>query len=134
MSIFTEFREFVARGNVIDLAVGVIIGAAFNDIVKSLVDQVVMPPIGLLLSGIDFSHLEWVLKPDNPLTKADELVAIKYGAFINTSIKFLIVAWVVFMLVKGVNALRRFEARQPAPEPPPPPPPQEALLIELHYL
>src|SRR6185295_8527059 len=107
MSIFTEFREFIARGNVIDLAVGVILGAAFNDIVKTLVDQVVMPPIGLLLSGIDFSHLEWVLKPDNPATKADELVAIKYGMFINTSIKFLIVAWVVFLMVKGVNAIRR---------------------------
>ena len=132
MSIFTEFREFIARGNVIDLAVGVIIGAAFNDIVKSLVDQVVMPPIGLLLSGLDFTHLEWVLKADNPATRTDELVAIKYGLFINTSIKFLIVAWVVFMLVKGVNAIRRFEARQPAP--PPPPTPQEALLIEIRDL
>ena len=134
MSIFSEFREFIARGNVMDLAVGVIIGAAFNDIVKSLVDQVVMPPIGLLLSGIDFGKLQWVLKSDNPLTKADELVAIKYGAFINTSIKFLIVAWVVFMMVKGVNAIRRFEARQPPPVPPPPPPPQEALLIEIRDL
>ena len=68
MSILSEFREFIARGNVIDLAVGVIVGAAFNDIVKSLVDNVVMPPIGLALSGIDFSGLAWVLKPDNPLT------------------------------------------------------------------
>ena len=134
MSIFSEFREFIARGNVIDLAVGVIIGAAFNDIVKSLVDQVVMPPIGLLLSGIDFSHLEWVLKPDNPATKANEQVAIQYGAFINTSIKFLIVAWVVFLLVKLVNYARRLEASQPAPVPPPPPPPQEALLIEIRDL
>ena len=134
MSIFTEFREFIARGNVIDLAVGVIIGASFNDIVKSLVDEVVMPPIGLLLSGVDFGKLQWVLKPDNPLTKANELVAIKYGAFINTSIKFMIVAWVVFWLVKGMNAVRRFEAAQPAPQPPPPPPPQEALLIEIRDL
>src|ERR1043165_4564698 len=120
MSIFTEFREFIARGNVIDLAVGVIIGAAFNDIVKSLVDQVIMPPIGLLLSGIDFSHLEWVLKPDNPATKADELVAIKYGMFINTSIKFLIGAGVFFLLVSLVNSTRRWEAAQPVPVPPPP--------------
>ncbi|WP_293901526.1 large-conductance mechanosensitive channel protein MscL [Phenylobacterium sp.] len=133
MSIFSEFREFIARGNVIDLAVGVIIGAAFNDIVKSLVDQIVMPPVGLLLSGIDFSHLEWVLKPDNPLTKANEQVAIQYGAFINTSIKFMIVAWVVFMLVKGVNTLRRQEDAAPADEKPPPPP-QEALLIEIRDL
>src|ERR1700753_1772432 len=90
ITLLSEFREFIARGNVIDLAVGVIVGAAFNDIVKSLVDNVVMPPIGLLLSGIDFAHLEWVLRPDNPLTKANELVSIQYGLFINTLIKFLI--------------------------------------------
>jgi large conductance mechanosensitive channel len=114
----------------------VINGAAFNDIVKSLVDQIVMPPIGLLLSGIDFAQLQWVLKPDNPATKADELVAIKYGAFFNTGLKFFIVAWVVFLMVKGVNAIRRFEAAQAdRPESPPPPmPPQEALLTEIRDL
>jgi large conductance mechanosensitive channel len=133
MSIFSEFREFIARGNVIDLAVGVIVGAAFNDIVKGLVDNVVMPPIGLLMSGIDFAKLQWVLKPDNPLTKANELVAIQYGLFINTLIKFLIVAWVVFLLVKGVNAIRRREAATPASEKPAPPP-QEALLTEIRDL
>jgi large conductance mechanosensitive channel len=132
MSILSEFREFIARGNVIDLAVGVIVGAAFNDIVKSLVDNVVMPPIGLALSGIDFSKLEWVLKPDNPLTKPNDQVAIQYGLFINTTIKFLIVAWVVFLLVKGVNAIRRADAAKPAD--PPAPPPQEALLIEIRDL
>ena len=136
MSIFSEFREFIARGNVIDLAVGVIIGAAFNDIIKSLVDQVVMPPIGLLLSGIDFAKLEWVLKPDNPATKADELVAIKYGHFFNTSLKFVIVAWVVFLMVKGVNTLSRFEAEQAGRpvDPPKPLPPQELLLTEIRDL
>ena len=136
MSILSEFREFIARGNVIDLAVGVIIGAAFNDIVKTLVDQVVMPPIGLLLSGIDFANLQWVLKADNPLTKADELVAIKYGLLFNASLKFLIVAWVAFMMVKGVNAIRRFEAEQAGKplHPPSPPPPQEALLMEIRDL
>ena len=133
MSIFSEFREFIARGNVIDLAVGVIVGAAFNDIVKSLVDQVVMPPIGLLMSGVDFSHLELVLKPDNPLTKANELVAIQYGAFLNTMIKFTIVAWVVFLIVKGVNTIRRHDA-QASPAEKPAPPPQEALLIEIRDL
>ena len=133
MSIFSEFREFIARGNVIDLAVGVIVGAAFNDIVKSLVDQVVMPPIGLLLSGVDFSHLELVLKPDNPLTKANELVAIQYGAFLNTMIKFTIVAWVVFLIVKGVNTIRRHDA-QASPAEKPAPPPQEVLLIEIRDL
>ncbi len=82
MSIFSEFREFIARGNVIDLAVGVIVGAAFNDIVKSLSTMSSCPPIGLAMSGLDFSHLEWVLKPDDPLTKANEQVAIQYGLFI----------------------------------------------------
>jgi len=133
LGIFGEFREFIARGNVIDLAVGVIIGAAFNDIVKSLVDNVVMPPIGLLLSGIDFAKLQWVLKPDDPATKANELVAIQYGVFLNTVIKFLIVAWVVFLMVKGVNAIRRKDAATP-PEAKPAPPPQEALLIEIRDL
>jgi len=132
ITILAEFREFIARGNVIDLAVGVIIGAAFNDIVKSLVDNVVMPPIGLLLSGVDFAHLQWVLRPDNPLTKANELVAIQYGLFINTLIRFLIVAWVVFLLVKGVNAIRRRDAQSPPPAPAPPP--QELLLTEIRDL
>jgi len=132
MSILSEFREFIARGNVIDLAVGVIVGAAFNDIVKSLVDNVVMPPIGLAMSGIDFAKLEWVLKPDNPLTKANEQVAVQYGLFINTTIKFLIVAWVVFLIVKGVNALRR--APPPVDAAPPAPPPQEVLLTEIRDL
>ena len=130
MGMFSEFREFIARGNVVDLAVGVIIGAAFNDIVKVLVDQVVMPPIGMLLSGVDFAKLEWVLKADDPLTKANEQVAIQYGALINAGIKFLIVAWVVFLVVKGVNALRR----APPPADAAPPPPQEALLIEIRDL
>jgi large conductance mechanosensitive channel len=133
ITILSEFREFIARGNVIDLAVGVIVGAAFNDIVKSLVDNVVMPPIGLLLSGIDFAHLQWVLRADDPATKANELVAIQYGLFINTLIKFVIVAWVVFLLVKAVNAVRRKEAATPTEEKPAPPP-QEALLMEIRDL
>ena len=132
MGMFSEFREFIARGNVVDLAVGVIIGAAFNDIVKVLVDQVVMPPIGLLLSGVDFAKLEWVLKVDDPATKANEAVAIQYGALINAGIKFLIVAWVVFLIVKAVNSLRR--APPPADAAPAPPPPQEALLMEIRDL
>ena len=126
-SIIAEFREFIARGNVIDLAVGVIIGAAFGQITSVLVDQVVMPPIGLLLSGVDITQLMVVLKPDDPATKADELVAIKYGLFLNAVIKFLIVAFVVFLLVKLVNAVRRKEAEAPAAAPTP----TEALLIEI---
>ena len=130
MKILQEFREFISRGNVVDLAVGVIIGAAFNSIVKSLVDQVVMPPIGLLTSGADFAKLEWVLRPDNPATPKNELVAIQYGAFINTLIQFLIVAVVVFLLVKLVNTLRRDQAAK-APEEPAAPTPTETLLTEI---
>jgi large conductance mechanosensitive channel len=129
MSVVKEFREFIARGNVIDLAVGVIIGAAFNSIVKSLVDQVIMPPIGLLLGGLDFSKLEWVLKPEDPATAAVEKVAIQYGAFINTVIQFLIVAVVVFLLVKLVNKVRR--ADEPAAAAPTP---DQALLTEIRDL
>jgi len=132
MSVVKEFREFISRGNVIDLAVGVIIGAAFNGIVKSLVDQVIMPPIGLLMGGLDFSKLEWVLKPEDPATVAVEKVAVQYGAFINTVIQFLIVAAVVFLLVKLVNRLRRAEAADPAP--PAAPTAQETLLTEIRDL
>ncbi len=132
MGMFSEFREFIARGNVVDLAVGVIIGAAFNDIVKVLVDQVIMPPIGMLLSGVDFAKLEWVLKADDPATKASEAVAIQYGALVNAGIKFVIVAWVVFLIVKAVNSLRR--EPPPADAAPAPPPPQEALLGEIRDL
>jgi large conductance mechanosensitive channel len=133
MGIFSEFREFIARGNVIDLAVGVIIGASFGNITKSLVDQVIMPPIGLLTGGVDFSRLQLVLKPDDPATEASELVAIQYGAFINTVIQFLIVAFVVFLLVKLVNGIRRHEAKKPDPAPAAPTP-SEALLTEIRDL
>jgi large conductance mechanosensitive channel len=132
LSIFGEFREFIARGNVIDLAVGVIIGAAFNDIVKGLVDNVVMPPIGWLLSGVDFSQMKFVLKAADPVKKAAE-VAIQYGLFFNSIIRFVIVAWVVFLLVKGVNAIRRRDAATP-PAAPPAPTPQELLLTEIRDL
>jgi large conductance mechanosensitive channel len=129
MGVIKEFREFISRGNVVDLAVGVIIGAAFNSIVKSLVDQVIMPPIGLLTSGVDFSKLEWVLRPDDPATAKNELVAIQYGAFINTVIQFVIVAAVVFAIVKLVNMMRRKDAETPAAAPAPTP--TEALLTEI---
>ena len=131
MSIGSEFREFIARGNVIDLAVGVIIGGAFGKIITSLVDQVIMPPIGLMLGGLDFSKLQWVLRPDDIATPASELVAIQYGAFINTMIQFLIIAWVVFLIIKGVNAMRRAESPAPAT---PAVPPQEVLLAEIRDL
>jgi large conductance mechanosensitive channel len=132
LTVFGEFREFIARGNVIDLAVGVIIGAAFGDIVKGLVDNVIMPPIGLLLSGVDFAQLKFVLKPGDPSHKVAE-VAVQYGLFFNTVIKFVIVAWVVFLLVKGVNAIRRRDAETPT-EDKPAPPAQELLLMEIRDL
>ncbi|MDP2764591.1 MAG: large conductance mechanosensitive channel protein MscL, partial [Brevundimonas sp.] len=93
MGMFAEFREFISRGNVVDLAVGVIIGASFGKIVTSLVEQVVMPPIGLALGGVDFSNLKWVLAPEDPATEAVEEVALQYGAFFNTLIQFVIVAF-----------------------------------------
>ena len=126
MSLVSEFREFAIKGNVVDLAVGVIIGGAFGKIVTSLVDQVVMPPIGLLLGKVDFSKMEWVLVPENPATEAVEKVAIQYGAFINTLIQFVIVAFVVFLAVKAINKMRREQPAEPAA-----PTPTEALLAEI---
>ena len=129
MGLLSEFKEFAARGSVVDLAVGVIIGASFGKIVTSLVDDVIMPPVGLLLGRVDFSKLEWVLRPENPATEAVEKVAVGYGAFINTLLQFLIVAFVVFLLVKAINRLRREQAA--APEAPAAPTPTEALLAEI---
>ncbi|WP_269514758.1 large-conductance mechanosensitive channel protein MscL [Brevundimonas subvibrioides] len=129
MGLISEFKEFIARGNVVDLAVGVIIGASFGKIVTSLVEQVVMPPIGLLLGGVDFSHLQWVLRPENLATEEIEEVAIQYGAFLNTVIQFLIVAFVIFLMVKAINKLKRAEAV--APSAPPTPSASEVLLAEI---
>ena len=108
-----EFREFAVKGNVVDMAVGIIIGGAFGTIVKSLVDDVIMPPIGLLLGGVDFTDLFLVLKPATPEEPA---VTLNYGLFINNVVAFLIVAFAVFLLVKGINRLRR---EQPTPPPAP---------------
>lgn len=124
-----EFRDFIARGNVVDLAVGVIIGGAFGAIVKSLVDQIIMPPIGLLTGGVDFSALKLVLKP--AAGKVAE-VAIGYGVFINTIIQFLIIAVAIFLMVKAINSLRREEAA--APVEPAAPTTSEALLTEIRDL
>lgn len=133
MSVVKEFREFIARGNVVDLAVGVVIGGAFGSIVKSLVDQVVMPPIGWLMGGVDFSDLKLAL-PANPMTPDAEPVLVLYGAFINTIIQFLIVAAAVFVLVKVINSLRRQQAADPAPPEEVAPTPSEALLTEIRDL
>ena len=130
MGMISEFKDFISRGNVVDLAVGVIIGASFGKIVTSLVEQVVMPPIGLLLGKVDFSKLKWVLAPEDPATEAIEEVAIQYGAFINTLIQFAIVAFVIFLMVKFINRLRREKAAEPDPVPAAPTA-TEALLAEI---
>ena len=120
MAVVREFREFIARGNVIDLAVGVIIGAAFGKIVTTLVEGIIMPPIGLVLGRIDFSSLFYVLDPSKGVpasladAKAKGIPVITYGQFLNDIISFLIVALAVFILVKQVNRLKR-EAPAPSP-------------------
>jgi len=131
MGMIREFRDFIARGNVIDLAVGVIIAAAFGKIITSLVDQIIMPPIGLLLGKVDFIQLKIVLQPADPAHKVAE-VALRYGAFLNTIFQFLIVALVIFFMVKLLNAMRRQQAAEPAP--PPAPSPTEELLGEIRDL
>jgi large conductance mechanosensitive channel len=135
MSLVKEFKVFISRGNVVDLAVGVIIGGAFGAIVSSLVKDVIMPPIGYLMSGIDFSSLKYVIAPavldaTGKATKPE--VAITYGVFLNTVISFLIVAAVIFLVVKGVNALKRQEAAKPVD--PPVPSGEEKLLMEIRDL
>lgn len=115
MSILSEFREFALKGNVVDLAIGVIIGAAFNGVVQSLVNDLVMPPIGWVTGGLDFSDLA-ITMPRSPLAPADaELVTINYGKFLTTLISFVIVAWVVFLFVKAMNRMRRKQEAAPAP-------------------
>ena len=117
-----EFKEFALRGNVVDMAVGIIIGAAFGTIVKSLVDDVIMPPIGLLLGGIDFANFFALLKAGAPAgpyasladAQAAGAVTVNYGVFINNIISFLIVAFVMFLLIRGINRLQREEEAEPA--------------------
>ena len=128
LTIIKEFREFVIRGSVIDLAVGVIIGGAFGKIVTSVVEEVIMPPIGLALGRVEFSQLKIVLQAADPVHKHAE-VAIRYGDFVIALVQFIIVAWVVFLMVKGINAIRRREAA--SPEKTPAPTPSEMLLGEI---
>lgn len=133
MSVIKEFREFAVKGNVVDMAVGIIIGAAFGKIVNSLVSDVLMPPLGMIIGGVDFSALSIsmhsVLNPNLPP------VEIKYGLFINAAVNFVIVAIAVFLLVKGINALRRSQEAAPAAPPvPPAPSASEKLLTEIRDL
>jgi large conductance mechanosensitive channel len=124
MGMLKEFKEFAMKGNVVDLAVAVVIGGAFGKIVTSLVNDVIMPPIGLLMGGVDFSNLKILLKAAEGDVPA---VTLNYGAWINTMIDFLIVAMVIFIVIKALNSLKKKEAA--APPPPPPGPTKEELLL-----
>ena len=133
MGMITEFKEFAMRGNVVDLAVGVVIGAAFGKIVTALVDKVIMPPIGLLIGGVDFSKLGIVLKEASVDAAGAEVpaVVLAYGEFINAVIQFIIVAFAIFLVVKFINRLRRKQAEAPAPQKPAEPSEEVKLLREI---
>lgn len=129
MSMVKEFKEFAMKGNVVDLAVGIIIGGAFGKIVSSLVGDVLMPPLGILIGGVDFSQLSLTLKSAEAGIAA---VTLRYGAFIQTLFDFIIVAFAIFMVVKAMNALKR--KKDEAPAAPAKPPAQEVLLAEIRDL
>lgn len=134
---FGEFKEFIARGNVMDMAVGVIIGGAFGKISTSLVNDVIMPAVSMLTGGVDFSGWKLVLK-EAVVENGEEIaaaVSINYGNFLATILDFLIIAFAVFCLIKGINAMHRKKAEEPVPEPAPEPEPEpsaeEKLLTEI---
>ncbi|MEY2168603.1 MULTISPECIES: large-conductance mechanosensitive channel protein MscL [unclassified Rhodanobacter] len=131
MGMMQEFKAFAMRGNVMDMAVGIVIGGAFGKIVSSLVSDVIMPPIGVITGGIDFSAMKWVLKPgddSDPKHKIAE-VAINYGTFINTIITFIIIAFAIFMVIKLMNRMQKKQEEAPAA-----PPADVALLTEIRDL
>lgn len=128
MSLASEFKEFAMRGNVIDLAVGVVIGGAFGKIVSSLVDAIIMPVVGILTGGVNFSTLAVAIGT----SPKGEPVLLKYGAFIQSVVDFLIVAFVIFVAIRAINRLKKAPA--PAPAVAPPPPRQEVLLEEIRNL
>ena len=131
MSFVKEFKEFAVRGNVVDMAVGIVIGAAFGKIVSSLVADVFMPPIGWLIGGVDFSDLAVTLPA---LIEGREPVLIAYGKFIQTVLDFTIVAFAIFMVIKGLNRMKRKEDAAPAPVAEPAPSKEELLLTEIRDL
>ena len=128
MGLIKEFKEFAVKGNMMDLAVGVIIGAAFGKIITSLVEDVIMPPIGFLMSGIDFANKKILLREASEANNVTE-VAIRYGNFINVLIQFLIVAICIFAVVKFINRMRRKEQKEPSVAPAPTR--EETLLMEI---
>lgn len=134
MKFIEEFRQFAIKGNVVDMAVGIIIGAAFGKIVSSLVNDVIMPPIGLAVGGVDFTDLKAVLKSGGVDAAGNPVdpVTLNYGAFLQTAFDFLIVAFSVFLLIKAINRLKR--TKEEAPAAPPPPTKEEVLLTEIRDL
>jgi len=139
MSLIKEFKTFAMRGNVIDMAVGIIIGAAFGKIIASLVSDVIMPPIGLLVGGIDFTSIVITMKDAVMDPVSGEVVSaavvMKVGTFIQTFVDFIIIAFAIFLMIKGINKLDK-KKEEPATPPPPPPPPskEEELLREIRDL
>jgi large conductance mechanosensitive channel len=129
MSMMSEFRDFAMRGNVVDMAVGIVIGGAFGKIVTSFVNDVLMPPIGMAIGGVDFSDLAVVLKE---AAGEAEAVTLNYGAFIQTVLDFVIIAFAIFMVIKAMNNLKKKE--EAAPPPPPKPSAEETLLTEIRDL
>lgn len=129
MGMMNEFKDFAIKGNVVDMAVGIVIGAAFGKIVSALVAGVLMPPIGVLLGGVNFSDLAYVVKE---AVGTQQAVVISYGQFIQTIIDFTIIAFAIFMVVKGINSLKKKE--QAAPKAPPAPTTEEILLTEIRDL
>jgi len=136
MSLIKEFKQFAMRGNVVDMAVGIIIGAAFGKIVSSLVNDVIMPPLGLLLGGVNFSDLRITIKPAS-VSDAGEIVkgvTLNWGNFVQVIFDFLIVAFAIFMLIKGMNSMKKKEEEAPAAAEPPAPSKEEELLTEIRDL
>ncbi len=129
MGMMKEFKEFAVKGNVIDMAVGIVIGAAFGKIVSSFVADVIMPPIGAMVGGVDFSNLAFTIKAAAGDIPA---VAVRYGKFIQTAVDFTIIAFAIFIVIKGINSLKKKE--EEAPKAPPEPSTQEVLLTEIRDL
>ncbi|MDP2338388.1 MAG: large-conductance mechanosensitive channel protein MscL [Bacteroidota bacterium] len=137
MKLISEFKAFAMRGNVVDMAVGIIIGGAFGKIVSSVVADVIMPPIGVLLGGVKFTDLKIILK--DPIMDAagqvsTQAVAINYGNFIQTTVDFLIIAFAIFMMIKAMNSLKKKDEAPVVAPAPPPPTNQEVLLAEIRDL
>lgn len=129
MSMLQEFKTFAVKGNVVDMAVGIIIGAAFGKIISSLVEDIILPPIGLLMGGVNFADLAFVLQE---ATADSAVIAIKYGNFLQTAIDFTIIAFAIFMVVNAINSLKKKE--QAAPPAPPQPSAEERLLTDIRDL